>query len=165
MNEEMKQLSAEEQKFSDNFITCPHCGSKLCYHQSTEDGVEAMTCMACGFTTSTLMKSGSDTEKAVSAKYPTLYKNLRFVDPLGFVWYPAVITVPGAGMVYIDGSNNADWQWTARPMRRLSRRERRRGEHKGQEYVAVPERTQKHGQEGGFIKACAAINLFGQNEN
>lgn len=165
MEEEKVQLSTEEQKFSDNFMTCPHCGSQLCYHQEMGDGVEAMTCMACGFTTSNLMKSGTDTEKAVSAKYPTLYKTLRFIDPQGFVWYPAVITVPGVGMVYIDGSSNADWQWASTPMRRLSRRERRHGEFKGHEYAAVPEETQKHGQEGGFIRACAAINLFGQNEN
>ena len=159
---EEKQLSAEEQKFSDNFTVCPHCGSQLCYHQDLGDGVEAMTCMACGFTTSTLMVDGSDTEKAVSAKYPSLYKDLRFIYPTtNLVWYPAVITVPGVGMVYIDGSNNADWQWASVPMRRLSRRERRHGEFKGHEFKVVPEQMQKHGQDGGFVRACAAINLFG----
>lgn len=160
MEEEVKTLTAEEQKFSDSFTVCPHCGSQLCYQQELDEGVKSRTCMACGFTTSNLMKNGSDTEKAVSAKYPTLYKNLRFIDPEGFVWYPAVITVPGVGMVYIDGSSNADWQWASVPMRRLSRRERRHGNFKGQEYVAAPELTQKHGQDGGFVRACAAINLF-----
>lgn len=149
--------------FTDNFMVCPHCGSQLCYSQKVGD-TEAKTCLACGFTTSNLMKDGSDTEKAVSAKYPSLYRNLRFIDPEGYVWYPAVITVPGQGMVYIDGSTNADWQWASTPMRRLSRRERRHGALKGQEWVAVPEQTQRHGQDGGFIRACAAINLFG-NEN
>lgn len=165
MEEENVQLSSEEQKVKDSFMVCPHCGSQLCYHQDLGEGVETMTCMACGFTTSTLMQDGSDTEKKVSSQYPSLYKDLRFIDPTGLVWYPAVITVPGQGMVYIDGSNAADWQWAATPVRRLSRRERRHGRYKGQEYIAVPEETKKFGQDGGFVKACAAINLFGSDEN
>lgn len=163
MAEEIKnpELTPAEAAFSDNFMTCPRCGSKLCYHQKMEDGQEAMTCMACGYTTSTLMQDGSDTEKAVAAKYPTLYKILRFVDPTGLVWYPAVITVPGVGMVYIDGTTAADWQWASTPIRKLSRRERRSGKYGKEEYIAMPDQTWHHGQEGGFIKACDRIHLFG----
>lgn len=157
----VEQLSPEEKEFSDSFIVCPHCGSQLCYHQKLENEVEAMTCMACGFTTSTLMKEGSETEKAVSEKHPSLYKDLKFVDQFGYVWYPSVVTVPGVGMVYIDGSSKEDWQWAATPMRKLTRHERRHGKYtKGQEYVALPNQTKKFGQSGGFVQACASINLF-----
>lgn len=160
MEEEVK-LSAEEQQLKDNFMVCPHCGSQLCYHQTLEDGTETFTCMACGFTSSTLMKEGSDTEKEISKQYPSLYKDLRFVDPLGYVWYPAVITVQGVGMVYIDGSDSEKWEWAATPIRKLSRPERRHGRFKGQQYRAVPEQTKKFGKEGGFVRACAHLHLFG----
>lgn len=164
MEEQVQQLSAEEQQFSDSFMVCPHCGSKLCYKQTLPDGVESYTCMACGFTTSTLMVAGSETEQEVSKKYPTLYKDLKFKDPTtNLVWYPAVVTVPGRGMVYIDGSDFRTWSWAATPMRRLTRRERRHGPYKGQEYIAVPKETQKFGQEGGFVRACAFLNLFGDD--
>ena len=43
-------------------------------------------------------KFGPATEKAVSEKHPTLYHELRYVDPDGYVWYPAVITVAGKGI-------------------------------------------------------------------
>lgn len=158
-NQETK-LSAEEQAFADSFVECPHCGSQLCYHQNVGDA-EALVCMKCGFTTSNLMKEGSETEKAVSGQYPTLYKDLRFVDKFGYVWYPAVVTVPGVGMVYIDGSSTEDWEWAATPMRKLTRKERRSGMYKeNQEYLAIPAQTKKFGKDG-YILALSSLGLLG----
>lgn len=162
--ENNEQLSQEEQQFADNFVVCPHCGSQLCYHQEVGENVEAMTCMACGFTTSNQMKEGSEEEKAMSARYPSLYKDLKFVDSFGYVWYPAVVTVPGAGMVYIDGSNTENWEWASTPMRKLTRKEKRSGMYKNQEWVAVPAQTRKFGK-NGFVQALASIGLFGDSSD
>ena len=155
------QLSEVEQLVAKSFVVCPHCGSQLCFHQPAGPDTEAMTCLACGFTTTNQMLEGSETEKAVSAKHPTLYKDLRFKDVHGFVWYPAVVTVPGVGMVYIDGSSTEDWEWAFTPMRKLSRKERRSGRYGKNEYISVPERTQKFGKSGGFVRALDALGVLG----
>lgn len=116
--------------------------------------------MSCGFTTSELMKDGSETEVEVRKNHPSLYKDLRFVDEHGYVWYPSVVTVPGVGMAYIDGSDKENWQWVVTPMMLLTRRARRQ-KHlgKGQKWIAVPEKTLKLGKEG-FPEAMAALGLF-----
>ena len=159
-------LTDAEQQVADTFVQCPHCGSRLCYSQvvgKTEQGedIETLTCLSCGFTTSNQMLEGSETEKAVSAKHPSLYKDLRFKDVHGFVWYPAVVTAPNVGMVYIDGSSTEDWEWAFTPMRKLTRRERRSGKYGDQEYISIPVATKKFGQDGGFIKALDWAGLLG----
>ena len=159
----MKQkdnFSEPEQQVIDSFVVCPHCGSTLCYHEDQGEGVESMICMHCGFTTTNQMLEGSETEKAVTAKHPSLYKDLKFVDVHGFVWYPAVITVPGTGMVYVDGSSTEDWEWASTPMRKLTRKERRSGRFGQNEFVAVPNATKHFGKEG-FMQAMSSLGLIG----
>lgn len=161
MEENNVQLTATEQLVAKSFVVCPHCGSQLCFHQPVAPDTEAMTCLACGFTTTNQMLEGSETEKAVSAKHPTLYKDLRFKDIHGYVWYPAVVTVPGVGMVYIDGSSTEDWEWAFTPMRKLSRKEKRSGRYGKNEYISMPEQTQRFGKDGGFVKALDALGVLG----
>ena len=154
----------ENIQLSDAFVQCPHCGSSVCYSQKTEDGNTTLICMSCGFTTTSELKDGSEAEKKVFERYPSLYKDLRFIDKFGYVWYPAVIAVPGVGMVYIDGSNTADWQWCSVPSRKLTRHEKRSGRYpKDQEFVAITEHTKKFGQDG-FAEAMASLGLFGTSE-
>lgn len=144
-----KDIDDGMREISNLFVTCPHCGSNLCYHQDMGQGVEAMTCLACGFTTTNQMLEGSPMEKQVTGKHPSLYKDLRFVDVHGFVWYPSVITVPGVGMGYIDGTSKEDWEWVVTPVRKLTRKERRSGRYsKDQEYIAVPQMTKRFGKQG-----------------
>lgn len=154
------KLSEMEQQLAKSFVTCPHCESNLCYHQDMGNGVEAMTCLSCGFTTTNQMLEGSEVEKAVSARYPRLYKDLRYRDIHGFVWYPAVVTVPEKGMVYIDGSDSENWEWVATPVRRLTRKERRSGMYKNQEFIALPNQTKRFGK-NGYMQALAALGLIG----
>ena len=69
--------------------------------------------MGCGFTTSTLMvKDGEVVNNAIETS-PELYKDLMFEDTDKRVWLPATITLPGKGMVFIDGTDKNDWQWAA----------------------------------------------------
>jgi len=155
-----EKFNETEQEVVNSFVCCPHCGSSLCYHQDEGNGVESMICMQCGFTTTNQMLEGSETEKAVTAKHPTLYKDLKFKDVHGFIWYPSVITIPGVGMVYIDGSSSENWEWTSTPMRSLTRKERRSGKYGKEQYIAVPSQT-KHFGKDGFVQALNSLGFFG----
>lgn len=147
-----------QQKIRDGFVECPHCGSSLCYTQNV-NGEETWTCMSCGYTSTTLMKEGSETEQAVSARQPHLYQDLKFVDRDKYVWYPAVVTVPEKGMVYVSGTSLEDWQWAATPMRKLTGKEQRMKKYKGSKYVADTEHTKFYGREG-FIQAAVDVGMF-----
>lgn len=160
--EEEKAQSVQDMlgpEVKDSFVVCPHCGSELCYSQTVGE-VETLTCLSCGFTTSNLMLDGSETEQKVRASHPNLYKELRFVDVHGYVWYPSVVSVPEAGMVYIDGSNAENWEWVMTPVRLATRRERRLKKlGAGPKYIALPNMTKRFGKEG-FVEALAALGLF-----
>ena len=107
------------------------------------------------------MKKDTDTERAVTEKQPHLYKDLCFTDPDGYVWYPATMTVPDKGMVYIDGTSAEDWEWAATPMRALTRKEKRMKQFKGKEYIADTSRTKRFGK-NGFMEAAVSLGMFEQ---
>lgn len=148
-------------KIQDGFVECPRCHSNACYAQNIGNK-ETWMCLSCGYTSTTDMLEGSETEQVVSKKQPKLYQDLKFVDKDKYVWYPAVVTVPEKGMVYIDGTSTEDWEWVATPMRKLTGKEQRMKKYKGKTYVADTDRTQRFGQEDGFIKAADAIGFFEQ---
>lgn len=144
----------------DGFVECPRCNSQLCYAQRIDDQ-ETWICMHCGMTSTTLMKQGTDTEKAVSARQPELYRDLSFVDKDGYVWYPAVITVPGKGMVFLDGTSVKDARWTGIPIRQLSRREMRMKKYEGKNSILD---TNKRRQFDSFVDALAAMGMLGDED-
>ncbi len=91
-------------------------GSNACYEQSFEqDGQEIKTwlCFGSGFTTSTLMTEGSKVVQDLIATSPELYKDLLHTDSKKRVWAPATITLPEQGMVFLNGRNKKDWNWSA----------------------------------------------------
>jgi hypothetical protein len=91
-------------------------GSNACYEQSFQhEGEEVKTwlCFGSGFTTSTLMTKDSPAVNNALETAPELYKDLMFEDKKGNIWLPATITLPGKGMVFLDGSNSTDWKWAA----------------------------------------------------
>lgn len=97
----------------DNLIICKRCGSNACYTQQVSQEVETNMCFGCGFTTSTLMKTESEPVKATLQNSPELYKALMFTDKDDHVWFPATISMPNQGMVFIDGTSLEDWKWAA----------------------------------------------------
>jgi len=91
-------------------------GSNACYEQSFEqDGVEVKTwlCFGSGYTTSTLMTEGSNTTKDLLETAPELHKDLIHKAEDGKIWFPATITLPEKGMVFVDGTSKKDWHWSA----------------------------------------------------
>ena len=97
----------------DKLTDCVRCGSNACYQQEIDQTTKTWMCFTCGFSTSTLMVEGSDLAKNTAEVLPELYKDLKFVDEETKVWYPATMTVPEKGMVFLDGTDVNTWQWAA----------------------------------------------------
>lgn len=98
---------------SDSLTICKRCGSNACYEQVGAGDSKTYLCMGCGFSTSTELIEGSDLVEQTLSTSPELYKDLAFVDSNKLVWFPATITLPGKGMVFIDGTSELDWKWAA----------------------------------------------------
>jgi hypothetical protein len=92
---------------------CPHCGGNACYEQAVTEEVTTSFCFGCGYSTSTLMVEGGDLVNKTLEASPELYKDLLYTDDSGKVWLPATITIPGKGMVFLDGTSKDNWMWSA----------------------------------------------------
>ena len=91
-------------------------GSNACYEQLYEqEGKQIKTwlCFGSGYTTSTLMTTGSKTVMDLLETSPELYKDLMHTDDKDRVWVPATMTLPGKGMVFVDGTDKKNWKWSA----------------------------------------------------
>jgi len=102
----------------EKLVDCKRCGGNACYEQvltpdEIKDTVTTWLCMGCGFTTSTLMTKGSKVVKDAIETAPELYKDLLFEDTSGNIWLPSTLTLPGKGMVFIDGVDKQNWKWAA----------------------------------------------------
>ena len=97
----------------DNLVNCKRCDSNACYEQQISETVTTHLCMGCGFTTSTLMKEGSEIVKTALTTSPELYKDLMFKDQDEYIWMPSTLTVPNKGMVFVDGTDKGNWRWAA----------------------------------------------------
>ena len=138
-------------------------GSNACYEQTFEqDGKEIKTwmCFGSGFSTSTMMTEGSELVRSTLETSPELYKDLMHVDSEGKVWFPATITLPAKGMVFIDGTSKEDWQWSAVKAVSLSEEEIKSGKFpKGQEYKMDMANAQKFSQRD-FMDALEVIGFY-----
>jgi len=97
----------------DKLVECKRCGGNACYEQHIKENTTTWLCMGCGFTTSTMMLVGSKLVQDLLATSPELYKDLLFKDEDNRMWAPSTITLPGKGMVFIDGNNKENWKWKA----------------------------------------------------
>lgn len=97
----------------DKLTECKRCGGNACYEQHIDENTVTWLCMGCGFTTSTMMIAESKLAQDLMATSPELYKDLLYTDSDNRVWAPSTITLPGKGMVFLDGNNKDNWQWAA----------------------------------------------------
>lgn len=138
-------------------------GSNACYEQNFEqDGKEITTwlCFGSGFTTSTLMTEGSKPVKDLTETSPELYKDLMHVDKDGKVWFPATITLPEKGMVFVDGKSTKDWKWSAVKAIKLTEEEIKSGKFpKGQEWKMDMANAKLYGQRD-FMDALETIGFY-----
>jgi hypothetical protein len=138
-------------------------GSNACYEQNFEqDGKQITTwlCFGSGFTTSTLMTEGSKPVADLMETSPELYKDLMHIDKDGKVWFPATITLPAKGMVFVDGTNKKDWKWAAVKAIPLTEEEKKSGRFpKDQEFRMDMLNSKKYEQKD-FMDACEEIGFF-----
>lgn len=142
----------------EKFINCPRCGGNACYEQELEGGVKTYFDFGCGFSTSTLMIEGSKLVEDTLQTSPELYKDLMFVDENKLVWFPATITLPEKGMVFLDGTSKENWRWAAVKAIGISEEEKEKF-IKGQTHKMDMKNIQYFDQRD-FINALDAINFF-----
>jgi len=137
---------------------CPHCGGNACYEQQVSEEVTTSFCFGCGYTTSTLMTQGGDlVQKALGAS-PELYKDLMFVDENSKVWFPATVTLPKKGMVFLDGTSKDSWRWASALAVEISEEEK--AKFSKDQTHKMDMKSISHFEKEDFMEALYAIKFF-----
>ena len=97
----------------DNLIICDRCGSDACYVDEVNQDIKTHFCYGCGFQTNSLMVEGGEFYEQQKEVLPELYKDLFYTDGKGKIWMPSAINVHEKGMVFANGANIRDWNWSA----------------------------------------------------
>ena len=138
-------------------------GSDACYETSFEQEGKTITtwlCFGSGFTTSTIMIEGSTTVNNLLETAPSLYKDLLHTDKDKKVWLPATITLPAKGMVFLDGSDKDNWNWTAVKAVKLTKEDRASGKFpEGNDYKMEMQAKKVFGKDD-FMDAMDHIGFF-----
>ena len=144
----------------DQLVDCKRCGGNACYEQHIDESTTTWLCMGCGFTTSTVMNEGGKVVKDLLETSPELYKDLLFTDSDKRVWAPSTITLPGKGMVFLDGTSKDDWQWSAVKAIKITDEERKvKNFPKDQEYKMDMQGAKKFGEKD-FMDALEIIGFY-----
>lgn len=144
----------------DNLVICKRCGGNACYEQQVDEKVTSWTCFGCGFATSTLFTEDSEPIKNALATSPELYKDLLFKDESELIWLPSTLTLPGKGMVFVDGTSVEDWNWAAVKAIALTSEEKKSGKFpKGQDFKMDTSKIEKFDKRD-FMSAAEAIGMF-----
>lgn len=144
----------------DQLTECKRCKGNACYEQHIDETTTTWLCMGCGFTTSTAMDKDGQATKNTLETSPELYKDLMYIDESSRAWFPATITLPEKGMVFIDGSNANDWKWAAVKAIPLTEEEKESGRFpKGQEFKMNVKESQKFEQKD-FMDALEVIGFY-----
>ena len=141
----------------DKLVECKRCGGNACYEQHLEGGVTTWLDFGCGFTTSTLMVKGSEIIQQAVETSPELYKDLMFEDSDNRTWLPSTLTLPGKGMVFVDGTAKDSWRWAA--VRAIPLEEEDKKVSKEQTHK-MDMKNVKYFAEKDFMEACDFIEMF-----
>ena len=139
-------------------ITCPHCGGNACYEQQVNEEVKTNFCFGCGFSTSTLMTVNSRLLTETLDTSPSLYKDLMYTDDKNQVWFPATVTIPEKGMVFLDGTSKDSWKWAAVKAVEISEEEKSKFP-KDQKYKMDTKNT-KFFEQRDFMEALDCVGFF-----
>ena len=139
-------------------------GSNACYEQTfNQDNQEIRTwlCFGSGYTTSTLMTEGSKPVQDLLETSPELYKDLMHKDKEGRIWFPATITLPEKGMVFVDGTSTKDWQWSAVKAIPLTEEEIKSGKFPEGQTFKMDVKQAKKFEQKDFMDALEVIGFYG----
>ena len=144
---------------TDQLTICPKCKAEdACYVTPINEFHNAYACFSCGFTTSDLMREGEFDFEQYEEEMPELYKDLKYTDEEGRVWYPQVINIEDKGTVFANGSSKDDWQWAAIKTIELTEEEKELPKFKGKAHKSDSASLQGFGDD--FFAACDYIGLF-----
>lgn len=147
----------------DNIVECNRCGGNACYEQNIDASTKTWLCMGCGFSTSTVMTEGSPAVTNTLETSPELYKDLQFKDKDNLYWFPATITLPGKGMVFLDGNDKSNWTWSAVKAVELTDEEIKSGKYPAKQTIRMDMKNAlKFGQKD-FMDGLEAIGFFEGN--
>ena len=144
----------------DTLTTCRRCGGNACYEQQVSPEAKTWMCMGCGFSTSSDLKGNSELATQTLETAPELYRDLLHIDDEDYRWFPATITLPGQGMVFVDGSSKDDWQWSAVKAIEINDEDRKTKTYpEGQTHRMDMKNAKKFGQKD-FMDALEDIGFF-----
>lgn len=138
-------------------------GSNACYERTFNEGDKSITtwlCFGSGFTTSTLMTKNSTAVQNALETSPELYKDLMHEDNKGRVWLPATITLPEKGMVFIDGTDKDNWNWTAVDSITITEEDRKKNNYPADQTVRVDMQNKRIYNKNDFMDALESIGFF-----
>jgi hypothetical protein len=110
----------------DEFVTCQCCGRATCYKTPISSTDFTLMCFSCGMTTVSLCSENSEMDIKIKETAPELYKDLRVVDNANLVWYPATITVPEKGIIFLDGTAKSNCKWAAAKAVEIPKKDRKK---------------------------------------
>ena len=144
---------------TDNLITCPKCGViESCYTVQLNEFHNSYVCFNCGFQTNDLMREGEFNFEEYENEMPELYKDIKYIDETGRVWYPYIINIEGKGTVFANGSSKEDWQWSAIKSVLLTEEEKESPRFKGKTHKSDSSTLQNFGKD--YFEACDYIGFF-----
>lgn len=144
----------------DQLVECKRCKGNACYEQHIDDTTTTWLCMGCGFTTSTLMNEGGKVVADLLETSPELYKDLLYVDEDNRVWAPSTITLPGKGMVFIDGNNKDNWKWKAVRAVEITEEDRKLKDYPKDQTVKMDMQNSKEFGQKEFMDALEVIGFY-----
>ena len=139
-------------------------GSNACYERTIVDEndneVTTWLCFGSGYTSSTLMQKDSPAVKNAIESSPELYRDLMHEDENNRVWLPATITLPGKGMVFIDGTTKDKWSWTAVDSIDITEEDRKIGNYPENQTVRMDMKKKRIYSKTDFMDALESIGFF-----
>lgn len=149
---------------TDNLITCPKCKvQESCYSIPFNEFHNSYVCFNCGFQTSDLMREAEFDFEEYEHELPELYKDIKYKDEEGRVWYPYTINIEGKGTVFANGSSKDNWQWSAIKSILLTEEEKENPRFKGKTYKSDSKTLENFGSD--YFAAADYIGFFDINEN
>lgn len=151
-------------KGTDSLSICPRCGSDACYIAEVNQDIKNHFCYGCGFQSNTLMREGEQFLKEQEETLPELYKDLKYEDENGQIWFPSTIHISDKGMVFANGSTSSNWKWAAVQSVEVKEEEKEKYPIPGKKGYFYKNRmdmtTMKMFEENDFIGALTCIGIF-----
>lgn len=148
------------ENLKDRIVECLHCERGSCYEQHIDEQTVTWLCLACGFQTSTMMTPDSPIVKTILESSPELYKDLMYTDENNHVWFPATITVPELGMIFLDGTSKEDWRWSAVKAIPITKEDRKTKKYPKSQTLRMDVANKIQFQQNEFIVAMDFLGLL-----